>query len=398
MTKRNDAWLYVAFGKEAELPSSLEAKLSESYDTIRLLSRRKEERVISMKNTEKTRKSIRTIAFAAAAVLILSMAVMAAGLYTDFFHSAYGTGIESRAARTEDKLDADGHVIGQESYPAAERVEPDMAAAEAVLEGYVAHSGDSVSLGGYTFTLEDIVLDENGNGAVTVRVENPDGLNIKEDGIYYALQGEFIPFSISFYSAGRMLSSRELLSAESLTETSAVYVCYLAGGRWSEGSDILVEFQAWNGGFDEAMAAELANGQVCPLYDSENLALSIAPAAETVDLAGEKVRAEVSAVGMKLTWEEYQSTSDEMYWQDYVWGESEQPLTAPNAREIVLCYADGSEYVVRSDEQALDNAPVSYTDNKHVWIAFNRLAEVENLESVQLVAGGERLELALLAE
>lgn len=389
MTKRNDAWLREAFGKEAELPSDLEAKLRKSYDTIRLMSRGKEERMIFMKNTEKCRKSIKTIAFAAAVVLILSMAVLAAGLHTDFFHSAYGTGVESRSARTEDKLDADGHVIGQESYPAAERVEPDMAAAEELMEGHVAHSGDRVSLGGYTFTMEDIVLDENGNGAVTVRVENPNGLNIKEDGIYYALQGEFIPFSISFRSAGRMLSSREHLSAESLTETSAVYVCYLAGGAWSEGADIQVAFRAWNGGFDEAMAGELGNGQVCPLYDEESLLVSAAPAAETVALAGESVLAEVSPVGMKLTWENYLSVSDEMYGQDG---------TAPVCREIVLCYADGSEYVVRSAEQALDNAPVSYTDKRNVWIAFNRLAEVEMLESVQLVAGGENKELTLLPE
>lgn len=398
MTKRNDAWLYEAFGKEAELPSALEAKLRESYAAIRLLSRGKEEKVIRMKNTEKSRKSIRTIAFAAAAVLVLSMAVLAAGLHTDFFHSAYGTGVEGRSARTEDKLDADGHVIGQESYPAVERVEPDMAAAEELLEGHVAHSGDQVSLGGYTFTLEDIVLDKNGNGAVTVRVENPDGLNIKEDGIYYALQGEFMPFSISFRCGGAFVDSRDFLSAESLTATSAVYVCYLAGGAWSEGADIQVEFQAWNGGFDEAMAAELANGQVFPLYDSESLTLSTAQAAETLVLAGERVTAEVSPVGMKLTWEEYLSTSDEMYWQDYAWGESEQPLTAPSCREIVLCYADGSEYVVRSEEQALDNTSVAYTDNKNVWIAFNRLAEVEHLESVQLVAGGENLALTLLPE
>lgn len=389
MTKRKDVWLRAAFEQEAELPGSLEAKLSESYDTIRLLSRRKEETETLMKNTKKQRKNIKIIAIAAAFVLVLSMAALAAGLYTDFFHSAYGTGVEGREAYTADKLDAGGNVVGQESYPAVERVEPDMAAAEELLEGHVAHSGGQVSLGGYTFTLEDVVLDENGNGAVTVRVENPQGLNIKEDGIYYALQGEFIPFSIGFYSGGALIDSRELLSAESLTETSAVYVCYLAGGAWSEGEDIRVKFQAWNGGFDEAMAAELGNGQVCPLYDEESLSLSAAQALETVSFAGDGLLAEISPVGMKLCWEEALSVSDEMY---------SAAAAAPVCREIVLCYADGSEYVVRSDEQALDNVPVSFTDNKNVWIAFNRLADVENLESVQLVAGGENPALTLLPE
>ncbi len=389
MTKRKDAWLRAAFEQEAELPGSLEAKLSESYDTIRLLSRRKEETEILMKNTKKQRKNIKIIAIAAAFVLVLSMAALAAGLYTDFFHSAYGTGVGGREAYTADKLDADGNVVGQESYPAVERVEPDMAAAEELLEGHVAHSGGQVSLGGYTFTLEDIVLDENGNGAVTVRVENPQGLNIKEDGIYYALQGEFIPFSIGFYSGGARIDSRELLSAESLTETSAVYVCYLAGGAWSESEDIRVKFQAWNGGFDEAMAAELGNGQVCPLYDEESLSLSAAQALETVSFAGDGLSAEISPVGMKLCWEEALSVSDEMY---------SAAAAAPVCREIVLCYADGSEYVVKSSQQALDNVPVSFTDNKNVWIAFNRLADVENLESVQLVAGGENLALTLLPE
>lgn len=389
MTKRKDAWLRAAFEQEAELPGSLEAKLSESYDTIRLLSRRKEETEILMKNTKKQRKNIKIIAIAAAFVLVLSMAALAAGLYTDFFHSAYGTGVEGREAYTVDKLDAGGNVVGQESYPAVERVEPDMAAAAELLEGHVAHSGGQVSLGGYTFTLEDVVLDENGNGAVTVRVENPQGLNIKEDGIYYALQGEFIPFSIGFYSGGALIDSRELLSAESLTETSAVYVCYLAGGAWSEGEDIRVKFQAWNGGFDEAMAAELGNGQVCPLYDEESLSLSAAQALETISFAGDGLSAEISPVGMKLCWEEALSVSDEMY---------SAAAAAPVCREIVLCYADGSEYVVKSSQQALDNVPVSFTDNKNVWIAFNRLADVENLESVQLVAGGENPALTLLPE
>ena len=387
MTKRNDAWLYEAFRREAELPPSLEGKLRQSYAAVRLSGRRKEETASVMKHTEKRRKRVKTVVLAAAAVLILSMAALAAGLHGDFFHSAYGTGVESRAARTEDKLDAEGNVIGRESYPAAERVEPDAEAAEELLEGHVAHSGESVCLGGYTFTLEDWVMDENGNGAATVRVENPDGLNIKADGIYYALQGEFIPFTVSFYSGGALMDSRDLLSAESLTETSAVYVCYLAGGEWSPGADVQVKFRAWNGGFDEAMAAELGTGQVCPLYDEASLNLSGAPAAETRVFAGEGVSAEISPVGMKLCWEEALRVSDATYGQSGA---------APVCRELVLRYADGSEYTALSDARALNNVPVSYTDGRSVWLAFNRLAAVEELESVQLTAGGA--ELTLLPE
>lgn len=335
------------------------------------------------KQTRKTiRPAARTALIAAIVAVLLIGTALAVAAHTDFFHNAYGTGIEGHDAFVVPKTDEAGNIISQEEYPAVERVEADPEAAEALLGGYVASAIDSsVEKNGYTFTIRDYVIDENGIGAITLDVDNPAGLNIKEDGAYYAFDGEFPPFTMSLWAGNFMLDTRELRSAET-TDTHAQYVVYVAGDptdadRWE------FRFMVWNGTFDEEMTRELGgSGQVFPNYDEASLTFPLSAPVPTVAFAGGELTAELSPVGVTLRVGSGASGEPEVF----------------SCRELVIEYDDGSEYTVSSED--VYNQAVSLNIGEVIWTAFNRLVEPENVTGIRVegyhypaVPGGSGIEV-----
>lgn len=352
---KNERWEDVFGG----MPSSFEDRVLATLDGL------EDHSVKENKGTKKLRPAYRGALIAAVVAVLLMGTALAVAAHTDFFHSAYGTGIAGREGSTIVETDESGNVIKVEGYPAVERVETDPEAAEALIGEYVASAKDqSVELCGYTFTLRDYVIDENGIGAITVDVDNPDGLNIKEDGRYDVYAGEFQPFTMWVWAGGWPLDTNNLRDTESTTDTHARYVIYIAGGAQSA-EELSVRFTAWNGTFMEIDSHEETNGQVFPNYDEAELVIPASDPVPVRSYVGNELTAELSPVGLTLRCGNGAS------------GEGEQL----DERSIVIEYADGSEYVVLSAFEYNETAALGR--GKTIWTAFNRLVEVENVTAIR---------------
>lgn len=368
----NERWDEI-FG---QTPSSFEGRVQ---DTLRGL----EETPMRENHTKKLRPAARTALIAAVVAVLLMGTALAIAAHNDFFHRAYGTGIAGQDAYSVPKTDEAGNIISYEEYPAVERVEADPDTAEALIGEYVASAIDSsVELCGYTFTIRDYVIDENGIGAITVDVDNPDGLNIKQDGNYYADEGEFPPFNMNLWAGNFPLDSMELRTTETATDTHAQYVVYVAGDP--TGSDAwYFRFMVWNGTFDEEMTRQYGStGQVFPNYDDAVLSVPKSEPVPAVRFAGGEVTAELSPVGVTLRVGGGASGEPEVF----------------SCRRLVIEYADGSEYTVESED--VYNKAVSMNMGEVIWTAFNRLVEPENVTGIRVagyhypaVPGGSGIEI-----
>ncbi len=296
------------------------------------------------------RKRLGVIILAAALALTLSITALAA-YHNSFFKNVFGTGVQGQEAH-DVVLPGEGEGLDKvEHFPAIERVDVDAEKAEALVGAYVTEIGQSVKLGNYTFTLENMVLDENGIGALTVHVENPDGHGIRYDG-----RDEALPFSMDVEQGrgeNRFMDSREeYLAAESFTDTQADYVIYVT------------PLEVLPTGEDLSLCIQLRQPEKeASDWPTASIPLPIENPVSTRSFAADGVSAEVSPVGMTLRYE--------------IGAGAEK---AENA--ITVRYADGSEYIVLgSDLHNLSVHSVS-SDFENHWIAFNRLADMDSITEI----------------
>lgn len=295
------------------------------------------------------RKRPGVIILAAALALALSITALAA-YHNGFFKNVFGTGVSGQDAY-DVVLSGEGEGLDKvEHFPAIERVDADAEKAEALVGAYVTEIGQSVKLGSYTFTLENMVLDENGIGALTVHVENPEGHGIRYDG-----KDEDLPFSMDVeqgHGENRFMDSRDYLVEKSFTDTQADYVIYvtpLESLSTGEGLSLCIQLRQ-----PETEASE---------WSTASIPLRIEHQVNARSLSADGVRAEVSPVGMTLRYDMGAGTE-----------KSENAIT--------VRYADGSEYVVLgSDLHNLSVHSVSSNFENH-WIAFNRLADMDNITEI----------------
>ena len=310
---------------------------------------------------ENTPKRIRhkrpgVIILAAALALALSITALAA-YHNGFFRNVFGTGVNGQEA-CDVVLPGEGEGIDKiEHYPAVERVDVDTEKAEALVGAYVTEIGQSVKLGSYTFTLENMVLDENGIGALTVHVENPDGHGIRADGKYDEDKGEYTPLSMDVErSRGEncFMDSRDYLVEKSFTDTQADYVIYVT------------PFETFPTGENLSLRVQLRQPEKeAPEWPTAYIQLPTENLVSARSFTANGVHAEVSPVGMKLRYDigtGMEKTED----------------------AITVRYADGSEYVVLgADLHNLSVHSVSRDYENH-WIAFNRLADMDNITEIAI--------------
>lgn len=293
------------------------------------------------------RKRPGVIILAAALALALSITALAA-YHNGFFKNMFGTGVQGQEAH-DVVLPGEGEGLDKvEHFPAIERVDVDAEKAEALVGAFVTEIGQSVQLGSYTFTLENMVLDANGIGALTVHVENPDGHGILADGVH-------TPFSMDVERSGgenRFMDSREYLVENSFSDTQADYVIYVTP-------------------LETLLTGEELSLRIC-LRQPEKEALewptaSISlPAANQVSarsFSADGVCAEISPVGMTLR---------------YDFGAGVEK--AEDA--ITVRYADGSEYVVLGSDLHNISVHSGDLDFENHWIAFNRLADMDSITEI----------------
>lgn len=293
-----------------------------------------------------------------AAVLALSLCVTALAelLHGDFFAQVFGKGVEGQEAYT---IVDDGSISGYpktEHYPSIERVEVDAERAEKLTGEYVSAPNESITVGQYTFTLENALFDQNGIGAFTVHVHNPEGHKLKQSGVYEQKKGESPPFGTVVEAdagEGGFMDCADYLVADSFTETDAVYVYYVTPFEpLSQNVDLKVTFIV----FGESDASEEAQAALTVSNDRW------IPAAQ---YSSEGIRASVSPVGLMI---------------QYDFGANEEKIED----QLVLHYRDGSEYVVLGDDLVNMAEASGTSDSSFCWIAFNRLADVEQIADIYI--------------
>ena len=295
------------------------------------------------------RKRPGVIILAAALALALSITALAA-YHNGFFKNVFGTGVSGQKAQ-DVVLPGEGEGLDKvEHFPAIERVDVDAEKAEALVGAYVTEIGQSIKLGSYTFTLENMVLDENGIGALTVHVENPNGHGIRNGG-----KDEDLPFSMDVeqgYGETRLMDSREYLVEKSFTDTQADYVIYVTPlETLPTGKKLSLCIQLRQ---SEKEASE---------WPTASIPLPAENPVSARSFSTDGVRAEVSPVGMTLRYD--------------IGAGAEK---AENV--ITVRYADGSEYsVLGEDLHNLSVHSVS-SDYENHWIAFNRLADMDNITEI----------------
>lgn len=352
--------LYELFSRDAEMPRSLDERLETCYEAVRRQSRKGE---IMQENHPKKygKRGLRTALILAAAVCVLAGAALAVS-HSGFFASVFGDGIPATEAHDEAYYGEDGSLDKTEHYPAFDRAPVDEEQADSLIGDYVSAIGQSVALNGYTVTVRECVIDENGIGAVTVDAENTDGVQRAEDGGYpylnlYFAQGEG--------DAALFADDRSYIDEAASTDTMPRYVCYFILDG-STADDVTLHVNAWDG---ETVDTETIDGETheFPRYEKAELTLPAAefiPAAEGFADGG--ISASLSPVGLVLRGWDNES------------GETVED-------KIVLRYADGSEYVVMDTDFISFAVAYERSDGSHCY-AFNRLADAENVTEICIAA------------
>lgn len=350
------------------------------------------ERVIRMAGTSnRNTRGHRVHRIPVRAVVIgatLSAALAGGGAYaavqSNFFQSAFGDkgqgDVEARDIPVEGK---------DSTCRLAEMtwVQTDPANAERILGPFVGTVGQSVSANGYTLTVDEVVVDENGIGVATYTLSNPDGVG-EVDGYYghfgfmpdAPIRGVHIEGATqrgigNGMTGGISFDQRsvkdELLSTEA--ELHAVqYFCPPFGERDENG-------YRWQLSVWDEESGRLAGPTIT--YAPEAAIPASVFAAET----GETVS--MSPLGM-------------------VASESIETMDPGFYRRCVVAFSDGTEYVVKDDRyyefddkenapELVDNTVFTLgSDSVGTFFVFNRLVDVEAVASVTFeTTAGEQLVL-----
>ncbi len=308
------------------------------------------ERIVHMK-----KKRIITFALAAALLLALGVTAYAIGVHTGFFNSVFGTGLKGRDEFEVVIRDDYGKPVTTEHYPAIERVDVDEELAEDLTGEYIASIGQSVDLDGFTFTIQESLLDENGIGALTVHVSNPNGHGLKQNGIYE--NGERPAFGWNVFPQGddmHMLDMRDYILPDSFSDTEADFVLYIT------------PFTPLPVDTGLTLQIVVYKDDVNP-SDWSKAELTI-PSQEKIpcrELAAEGITAMISPVGLTLHYD------------------------VPGAMEVVddtieLVFSDGSVYTIMGESLVNFTVASRSPDQMTLYYCFNRLCDAENVTELRI--------------
>ncbi len=300
-------------------------------------------------------KKVTTSFILIAAIILISATALAGGLLSGFYQNVFGTGVKGQPEYTEEIKDEDGRVAKTEPHPLMERVDVDEELAEALTGPYVWSPDHTETLGDYTLTLENALFDRNGIGVLLVRVANPNGHGLKRSWSEYAVD-ESVPVIIQVRrsaAAYPILDDEAYVVENSFTETEMEYVIYLTPmKKWTEDEKLTVCFSVYGG--SEAGYRDV----LIPLAPE-----SLVPARA---FNGHGLRAEVSPLGMALTFED-------------------QPEGEVIIDRMTIRYTDGSEFTVLDEHT--DNLSVYSADweTRDQWMAFNRLVDTERITEIEIL-------------
>ncbi len=328
----------------------------------------------AIKHLKRTgRNTLRTILIAAAMVLALSVTAYAVGEYTGFFESVFGGRDAGRQTYDLplDSWDDDGHQKTMEIVTEGEPV--DQETAQRVLDGSVA-GGASVTAGDVTCTVENVVLADNGVGALTYTVEDPDGLpdmtvtdpvwgyfywedgyDISADGGLGLLDAPVLRLPGEGRFGGMVDERTALVSATDTKIEATVYMALFGDESWPEALDVYFFLDEKQ---DKA--------------EEYKLTLTLpAPAQTTVLTARDGWTARLSPLGLVI-----EPPAENPYGNDY------------GFEDLVVHMTDGSAYAVELAEPYTVNTRVgTIHEGVQRWV-FNRLVDPAQVQSVTAVGSG----------
>lgn len=370
------AWDQVTLPTQADvrIRSALEQILEETDNVVPLQDG------AGQTHKRRPRRAGLTVLVAAALVVVLSVTAYAIGEYTDFFETVFG-GADAGKQTYDlpvDSWDEDGSQKTMQIVTEGQPVDQDMA--QRVLDGSVSAAGASITVGDYTCTVEDIVMADNGIGVMSYTIESEKGfpsLEVTDEtwGIFYLGGGSWLSAGDGeswvhdtprIFPAGQDIKDGPgmdvMCSLVSRTDTKLTVAAYMAsfGEAFSvDATDALDVYFFWGDKGD---------------YSADyRLTVPLAEPAETVELTGpEGWTASLSALGLAIAPPEGDPYGDDFGFSD-----------------LVIHYADGSEYVLKDNEPYTLNTRVScITDGGVLRHVFNRLIDPEQVTSVTAVGSG----------
>ena len=341
----------------------------------------------SLKNHKKQRRNIKIIPIAAVLAAILVLSVSAYGfIRSDFYKNAFGTGIEGSQGGLKSEYDADGNLIKTYDAPSVERIDVDPELAEALIGDCVANALRTQTLGEYTVKVGEYVFDENGIGMVSAVISHPQG-HSKYNGEWYLNTDKAFSDYESFVYAGDkelkfpFLDYKSQVAKRDSTETDfhvIYYVCPMSEEQ--EKADIDYVFHV-----PSALAKDITKDTMNSggssysgdeLYDSVTIRLCPDKRVAAEDFVCGDCRISVSPLGAKLPLGRIERTGED----GSVWYEAREPVS------FVIKYADGTEYIVNDSEHVSNGVGTLDADNGVVRVAFNRLVDIGNIESISITA------------
>ena len=311
------------------------------------------------------RLRVRTaVAIAATTALVASAAYAAVNV--DFTQLAFGPkGNSDVEAHTVVEQDCINPVTGEpKSWVAPSRtwVDVDEQTAERLLDGYVFDAGLTAESHGYTLTVGQCVMDENGNGIAAITIENPDGVDIADAGYGEVYLSNDAPvFELVESPDGESpWDVRIVRDVEASTDTKLVGAAYFGPFRGTIGDGLVWSLVSREDGGQSSVQASNAAGE------STYLPAATLPAKEFKADDGSTV--ELSPIGMV----QHPAGADQ------------------HVREVVIRFTDGTEYTVYRwgvDDPVVNNV-LSYgygwENEDDGACMFNRFVDVDAVESVVL--------------
>lgn len=317
------------------------------------------------KTTKKNKHPLRTgLLIGLAAVLLVGSAFAAAE--SGFFDSIFGTKGQEDTVPHEVLEEGKGTTY---TMPGREWAEVDEAQAAALVGEHVGTVGASISVGNWTLTVDEYLIDDHGVGAITYTLANPNGIG---EAIHDAGNGEYYVNSpdglreiglTGVMQDGETLGfdTRNIVDNTLTTDTELHAVMYFAPfHRFEEGEAIQMSL------FRVLEEPDSASGEDAP-YEEQILTFTPESFTPTVELTSpEGYSAHVSPIGLFFD----------------VCFEGIDSLATTDT--LTVQFADGTEYVLESEDPFILNRVLdceSFEENIEACV-FNRLVDTEGIVSV----------------
>ncbi|MDO5344692.1 MAG: DUF4179 domain-containing protein [Lachnospiraceae bacterium] len=323
------------------------------------------EEVLEMaENSQKKRRRYITkkmAAVCAIAVAFSGITVLAA-VKGSFFQSIWGT---------KGQADVDVHTVteGSQSWTAPSRKweNANEAEAEKLAGEYLRQIDDSVTVYGYTLTANEYIIDENGIGAVTYTLSNPNGLtgiNFNEYGAYY-LSPECPMKEIYMQSTGEKgIDCISIADLTQTTDTELHAVMYFAPfERLDQNEGILIRHSGYESN---------ANGEILSKEEQDITFLPDSFVTSETYTSASGYTAHISPIGILIDGPVFEAKVSD-------W----------SAKKLQITYTDGSVYQAQNQDVYNQVLGCRNASGGHLAV-FNQLVDTERIASITINGpGGE---------